>query len=273
MNINQFYTGPAQDILSTFPNNVIDMIMTSPPYDNIRNYNKALKDKQSTNTFSFPFEEIAKELFRVLKPGGVIVWIVGDAVINGSETGSSFRQALFFMSLGMKLHDTMIYEKNGSSFPARRDGNRYTQIFEYMFILSKGKPKTSNLICDKANKWAGYTNWGKGSFRDKDGVLKERKMKPVPEFSVRNNIWKFNTGKGFSTKDKIAFQHPAIFPEKLAQDHILSWSSKGDIVLDPFSGSGTTAKIAKLLEREYIGIDINAEYNEIAKQRISSTST
>lgn len=180
------------------------------------------------------------------------------------------RQVLYFMDLGMKLHDTMIYEKNGSSFPSRKDGNRYTQIFEYMFVLSKNtKPKTSHLICDKKNKWAGHTNWGNGTYRNKNGELQSRSMKPVPNFSVRNNIWKYNTGKGFSTKDKIAFQHPAIFPEQLVYDHLVSWSNENDLILDPFSGSGTTAKVCLMNNRNFIAIDICEEYNRIGENRIN----
>lgn len=242
-----------------FPVDYIDLTVTSPPYDSLRNY----------NGYSFQFEELAKELYRVTKKGGVVVWVVGDAVIEKSETGSSFKQALYFMSLGFKLHDTMIYEKNGTSFPARRDSNRYSQIFEYMFVLSKdGPPKTAHLICDKPNRWAGTTTFGKSSYRDKDGELKERVQKPVPDFSPRNNIWRYNTGKNYSTKDIEAFDHPAIFPEDLAKDHILSWSNEGDLILDPFSGSGTTVKMADILGRNSIGIDISDEYNSIAIKRL-----
>ena len=149
---------------------------------------------------------------------------------------------------------------------AKRNGNRYTQIFECMFIFSKDKPKTCNLICDKPNKWAGHTNWGKNTNRLKSGELKETTdIKPVPDFSPRNNIWKYNIGKGFNSSDKESHQHPAIFPEQLAEDHILSWSNEGDIVLDPFSGSGTTCKMAKKNKRNYIGIDISEEYCKLAE--------
>ena len=173
------------------------------------------------------------------------------------------------MDGGFKLHDTMIYEKNTSSFPARRTGKRYTQIFEYMFVFCKGKIKTGNLICDKPNKWAGWTNWGKNTQRGKDGKLKKTKdIKPVPEFSPRNNIWRYNVGKGFNSSDKESHSHPAIFPEKLAEDHILSWSNEGDVVLDPFVGSGTTCKMAKKNKRHYIGIDISEEYCNLARSII-----
>lgn len=181
---------------------------------------------------------------------GVLVWVVGDAVIKGSESCSNFKQALYLNSIGFNLHDTMIYEKNSASFPARRNGSRYTQIFEYMFVFSKGKPKTVNLICDKENKWAGH--------KDFSGKLKN----PVPDFSPRNNIWKYTT----SFNDKT--DHPAVFPEKLAKDHILTWTNVGDVVLDPFMGSGTTGKMSLLNDRDFIGMEIDESYFNQAKERI-----
>jgi DNA modification methylase len=258
MEINKVYQGNSAELMKQLPDNFIDLTITSPPYDNLRDY----------KGYSFDFETIAKELFRITKEGGVVVWVVGDAVIKGSETGSSFKQALFFINFGFRLHDTMIYEKNGSSFPSRRDGNRYTQIFEYMFVFSKGSPKSVSLICDKENRWVGYTSFGKLKIRDKNGNLKEREMKPVPEFSPRNNIWRYSTGKNYSTKDEVAFQHPAIFPEQLAKDHIISWSNKGDLVFDPFAGSGTTLKMAMLNDRNYLGFEISAEYCALINKRI-----
>jgi len=245
--------------------NMVDLCVTSPPYDDLRTYNDSSK-------WDFEvFKEVAQGLYRVMKVGGVIVWVVGDAVIKGSETGSSFRQALYFMDLGFKLHDTMIYEKNGTAFPARRDGNRYSQLFEYMFILSKdSKPKTANLICDKPNKWAGWQPWGKsgGTMRAKDGTLVQRQQKPTPKFSPRNNIWKYNTGKGYTTKDDFAFEHPAMYPELLAQDHIMTWSNENDLVLDPFMGAGTTAVISKDTNRNFIGFEIDESYYNVSQRRL-----
>ena len=261
--INTIIHGDSEKILSTFEPNCIDLTVTSPPYDDIRDYN-------GYNFNGTVLQNIIKELYRVTKPGGVVVWVVGDSTINGSESGSSFRQALKFMETGFKLHDTMIYEKNTSSFPARQTGNRYTQIFEYMFVFCKDKIKTAHLICDKPNKWAGHTNWGKNTNRLKNGELQETTdIKPVPEFSPRNNIWKYNVGKGFNSKDKESHEHPAIFPEQLAEDHILSWTNEADTVLDPFSGSGTTCKIAKKNNRKFIGIDISEEYCKLAEKIIA----
>lgn len=235
----------------------VDLTITSPLYDNLRKY----------NGYSFDFENVAKELYRITKQGGVIVWIVGDATIKGSETGTSFRQALYFKEIGFNLHDTMIYEKNSSAFPAARGSKRYTQIFEYMFVFSKGKIRNDiSLLCDKPNKWAGHTNWGNNTQYDKDGnLVQTNNFKTIPEFSMRNNIWRYSIG----FNDKTG--HPAVFPEQLAKDHILSWSNVGDIVFDPFMGSGTTAKMAMLNGRRFIGCEISQAYCDIIKDRLDNT--
>lgn len=238
----------------------IDLTITSPPYDNLREYK---------NGHSFDFEGIARELYRVTKQGGVCVWIVGDATINRSETGTSFRQALYFMECGFNLHDTMIYQKNMLSFP---DKTRYYQCFEYMFIFSKGKPKTTNLITDKKNSQ--YGSKVSGGYRDIDGSIKQKsgnkKHKTIKEYGVRTNIWKYEVGYNKSTKDKIAYKHPAIFPEDLVKDHMISWSNEGDIVMDIFSGSGTTHKVALENNRRFIGFEIAKEYCDIEKERLKS---
>lgn len=248
------------------PNNTIDLTVTSPPYDDIRSYNDKVKTKDGEK-YSFNFDGIVDELYRITKDGGVVVWVVGDQVKNGGETGNSFRQALSFISRGFLLYDTMIYMKNGAPFPEKR---RYSQVFEYMFVFSKGKPKTVNILKDKKNKWAGHSNFGKRVMRTKDGELKEMPKFEIAEYGNRYNVWNYSTGKNYSTKDTIAFNHPAIFPEELAEDHILTWSNEGDVVLDPMVGSGTTTKMALLNNRNYIGFDINKEYIDIANQRITN---
>ena len=255
--INQIICGNCAEIMKSWPDECIDLTVTSPPYDDLRDY----------EGYTFDFETIAKELYRITKPGGVVVWVVGDATIDGSETGTSFRQALYFKDVcGFKLHDTMIYAKNAVSFP---DTNRYYQVFEYMFVFSKGRPKTVNLIRDKRN-----LNFGRaisGADRKKDGTFKaRRKGKVIQKLGVRFNIWEYLTGKYHSTRDEIAFQHPAMFPEQLAADHIISWSNPGDIVLDPMCGSGTTCKMALKLGRRFIGIDIAEGYCEIARKRVEA---
>jgi DNA modification methylase len=266
--MNKIKLGDAVELLSKLEGDVIDLTVTSPPYDNLRTYNGKIKDEVTfEDGFSFPFVEMAKELFRVTKKGGVVVWVVNDQVKNGGETGSSFKQALKFMEIGFTLYDTMIYHKNGAPFP---ESGRYSQVFEYMFIFSKGKPKTINLLKDKPNRWAGHTNFGDPSKRQKDGDLKKVEKFTISEFGTRYNVWYINNGAGFSSKDSIAFEHPAIFPESLAEDHILSWSNEGDLVLDPMAGSGTTLKMAKLNNRNYYGIDINEEYVSLCNKRVES---
>ena len=265
--MNQVFHENCISGMNSLESNSIDLCVTSPPYDDLRTYN----DSSSWNFDTF--KDVASELYRVMKVGGVVVWVIGDATVKGSETGSSFRQVVHFMDLGFLLHDTMIYEKNGSPFPAKRTGNRYSQVFEYMFVFSKKtKPKTAHLLCDKPNRWAGYTHFGKGSIRKKDGSLVERNIKPIPEFSPRNNIWKYNTGKNYSSKDAEAFEHPAIFPEALAEDRILSLIDEKDTVLDPFMGSGTTAVCCVDTNRQYIGFEIDETYYDVCQRRLKRRS-
>lgn len=254
--INKIIQGDCLNVMEGFPDNCIDLTVTSPPYDNLRTY----------KGYTFNFEGIAKELYRVTKQGGVVVWVVGDATIKGNETGTSFRQALYFKEIGFNLHDTMIYEKSGV-IPSN---TRYCQMFEYMFVFSKGKPKSINLICDKKNNW-GNTKTGNIGQRQVDGEIIKRGIKNIKEYGMRYNIWRILNEGGFQNKDKLTIQHPATFPEQLANDHIISWSNKGgDIVLDPMCGSGTTCKMAKINGRKYIGIDISEEYCEIARNRIKA---
>lgn len=254
MNSCRIILGDCLEEMRKIPEESIDLTITSPPYDNLRTY----------NGYSFDFESIARELYRITKSGGVVVWVVGDSVVEGSETMSSFKQALFFNKIGFNLHDTMIYQKTGIPFPSK---TRYLQCFEYMFVLSKGKPKTINLLEDRPNATAGQTRKSR-KYRTKDGTFVKGSEKPIKEYGVRFNIWKYQTGQYKSTKDLEAFKHPAIFPEALAEDHILSWSDEGDTVLDCFMGSGTTGKMALLNKRKFIGIEISKEYCEIAKERI-----
>jgi site-specific DNA-methyltransferase (adenine-specific) len=237
------------------PDKCIDLTVTSPPYDNLRTY----------NGFSWDFEGVAKELYRITKDGGVVVWVVGDRVINGSETLIPFNQALYFKQIGFNIHDTMIYQKNAMPFPEQ---TRYIQCFEYMFVMSKGKPKSCNMI-KEPTRVANRIKNKKSCQRNKDGTTTPMKYETGKDERNKWNVWVYEVGYNKTTKDKEAFKHPAMFPEALARDHIISWSNKGDLVLDPFVGSGTTAKMALLNGRNYIGIDISEEYCEIARKRIA----
>ena len=252
----ELWQGDCLELMKNIPDGSVDLTVTSPPYDNLRKY----------NGFSWDFEGTAKELYRVAKDGGIVVWIVGDATVKGSETGTSFRQALYFMDCGFNLHDTMIYAKK-SVFAHDPRNRRYKQCFEYMFVFSKGKPKTYNEIKDKPNKNAGKKASGNKG-RNPNGTKRKGKSHTIGDFQARFNVWEYSTGYGCSTKDRVAFEHPAIFPEQLAKDHIISWSNEGDTVLDCFMGSGTTGKMAVLNNRKFIGIELDEGYFKIAKKRI-----
>lgn len=228
--------------------NSIDLTVTSPPYDNLRTcYNS-----------EFDVKLISQELFRILKQGAVVVWVVGDATVNGSETGTSFRQALTFMENGFNLHDTMIWKKSGMAFP---DSNRYYQIFEYMFVFSKGKPKTFNPLKDRINLSEGKIVHGMQRQPDSSFRIKPCKGNIIKKVGVRWNIWEISNGFRES-------KHPAPFPLRLAEDHIFSWSNPGDVVFDCFLGSGTTVIAAIRNDRQGIGIELSEEYCEIARKRI-----
>lgn len=252
--INKIIQGDCLDIMKTFEDNCVDLVVTSPPYDNLRNY----------NGYKFDFENIVRELFRVIKRGGVIVWVIGDATINGSETGTSFKQALFFKEVGFNLHDTMIFRKKNPVPQIYR--KRYSNEFEYMFVFSKGAVKTHNPImtnCLHAGLQLNGTTYKNYS---KNMQVRKKMAKPVKDKKIKGNVWEYVVGK--SKEDQEAKGHTAPFPCKLAEDHILSWSKKGDLVLDPMCGSGTMCKVAKKLGRNYIGIDISKEYCEIAQKRL-----
>lgn len=236
------------------PDNFIDLTVTSPPYDDLRTY----------NGYEFNFEEIANELYRVTKDGGVLVWIVGDKTKNGDETGTSFNQALYFKEIGFNLFDTMIYEKAGTGACGSRKA--YWQAFEYMFVFSKGKINTYNLIEDVKNQSFGQIKTN-SSRRKPNGEYKNETRKPSKEYSRRTNVWRYPVGVEAKRYPYLK-KHPAIFPEKLAEDHIISWSNEGDIVFDPMCGSGTVCKMAKLHKRNYIGVDISQEYVDLSNYRV-----
>ena len=266
MEKNNIKVGDAEIILGDcveemrkMDDNCVDLTVTSPPYDDLRTY-------EGSCEWNFDiFKEAAKELYRITKPGGVVVWVVGDSTIKGSESGTSFRQALFFKEIGFNLHDTMIWNKGSFAFPSK---NCYHQVFEYMFVLSKGTPKTMNFIMDRENKYLCVRG---ASGRKKDGTRNEGKVGVFNKYGKRFNIWNYSIGGGNSASDKIAFEHPAIFPEGLAKDHITTWTNEGDVVFDPFMGSATTGKMAILLGRKFIGIEKVEKYFDISRRRLEET--
>jgi DNA modification methylase len=249
--VAKLYHGDCLKIMKDFPDECIDLTVTSPPYDNLRVY----------KGYTFEFEPIAQELYRVTKQGGVVVWVVGDGTSNGSETGTSFRQALYFKDIcGFNIHDTMIYEKSGVNYPST---DKYYQSWEFMFVLSKGTPRSINLIKDRKNIWAGQKIHS--TQREPDGSLKPKSGtgRITKEYGVRFNIWRIPHNLPGRA------EHPATFPEALARDHILSWSNIGDTVMDCFLGSGTTGRMAVKYQRDFIGIEIAEEYFKIAERNIN----
>ena len=262
MTRSELFQGDCAVVRESFQEESIDLVVTSPPYGTVRDY----------DGFVYDFPTVADQLVRLLKPGGVIVWVEGDQVIDGSESGDSFRHALHSLGGGLRLHDTMIFDRHSVKFP---DKTRYHQCWEHMFIFSKGRPKTINLIRDHKKTWIEDRGINRKK-REKDGEMKPRgsfnSVSYEEEYGVRFNIWRYAVGKGGSASDPWAYDHPAIFPEKLARDHIRSWSDPGDVVLDPFMGSGTTGKMAKMNGRQFKGIEISAKYLAIAKKRIAGAN-
>jgi len=251
----QIYFGDCREILPTLEK--VDLVLTSPPYDNLRDY----------GGYSFDFNTISRMLYEKTTDGGVLVWVVGDATANGSETGTSFRHALRFMEVGFNLHDTMIWNKGSCRYP---ETNRYYPTFEFMFVMAKSPPKTFNAIQDRTNIYAGQRVARNRQMRSVDGAMhpnsayKNDKNRVIKDCGVRFNVWEIPVSACEGTKE-----HPATFPEALANDHIISWSNAGELILDPFLGSGTTAYCAKKLNRKCIGIEISEKYCEIAAKRCS----
>ena len=251
LELDKIHCGDNCDLMAKMPRESVDLVVTSPPYDDLRTY----------GGHSWDFFGVAWHLKRLLKPGGVIVWVVADATKDGSETGSSMEQALHFKRLGLNLHDTMIYQVAGTG--AKGSNLAYWQEWEYCFVLSNGRPRVVNRLADSVNVRAGAV-CTKGRLAA-DGSEKDSKVRTVKEFGVRGNVWRYQAGNNGDDNQG----HPAVFPFDLARDHISSWSNPGDVVLDPFSGSGTTAKAAKALGRRFIGLEVNPDYCEIAEQRLA----
>ena len=257
--VNQIICGECSEVMSKWPDECIDLTVTSPPYDNLRTY----------NGYVFPFKDIAQQLYRITKKGGVVVWVVSDATIDGSESGTSFKQALYFKEIGFNIHDTMIYHKNNP--PPVCGNNRYYSSFEYMFVFSKNNPVLNPILEVRRNKYNDKrTSRVRPVTRNEKGVFTSKNVLIRGDEVKLQNVWSYIVSGGASSTDKVAYQHPAIFPEQLANDHIISWSNEGDVILDPFIGSGTTAIAAIKTNRQFIGIDISQEYCELARKRINN---
>lgn len=255
--------GDCLERMKEIPDGSVDLTVTSPPYDNLRSYNG-----NNEQWGEHVWKAVLAELYRITKDGGVVVWVVCDATIKGSETGTSFKQALHAMECGFNLHDTMIYQKTGQG--AAGSNKAYWQNFEFMFIFSKGRLSTFNPINDRENVKPPSVGMETTTARRSQENRTIRRHIDRKTHGKRFNVWQYNTGLNLSTKDKEAFKHPAIFPEALAHDHIISWSNEGDTVFDPFMGSGTTGVACVNTNRRFIGIELDQGYFDIAKERIES---
>ena len=253
MDINKLYCIDNIEGMRQLPDNFVDLTITSPPYDGLKKY----------KGYSYDFEAVASEIFRVTKQGGICVWVIKDSSIKGSESLTSFKNAIFFRDLGFNLHDTMIYLKENPipQFKVKR----YTDCFEYMFVFSKGKPKTCNYLEEKTKNFGRVDNNYRGQQTSNQNQYVGKKIKIIKEKKIKTNAWIYSANNGIDR----TIDHPAQFPEKLAEDHILSWSNEEDLVFDPFVGSGTTAKMAKKNNRKYLGFDVSQEYIDIANERIN----
>ena len=257
MNNLSIICGDCRTVLKELPSESVQCCVTSPPYDNLRTY----------NGYSWDFEGTAREIYRVLCDGGVLCWNVGDSVVDGSETLTSFRQAIYFKDVcGFRVHDTMIYEKTNFGHPEHR---RYHQLFEYVFVLSKGEPRCFNPLKDKKNIWAGTGPFGVSTMRQSNGDQKPCKKNVISEYGMRGNVWRCKTAGQENVCTPI--EHPAVMPEGLCRDLILSWSNTGDTVLDPMAGSGTTGRVALELGRKAVLIELNADYAKLCEERCNVT--
>lgn len=259
--LDTVYNEDCRLTMARMPENFIDLTVTSPPYDQLRDY-----DKECGVEWNFEvFQDVARLLYRVTKVGGVVVWVVADGTVDRGETGTSFRQALYFKDVGFTLHDTMIFKKNGVRYFSK---NRYGQVFEYMFVFSKGVPKTFNGIKDVKKKKVKRKIYVTNRLVNGECVQLVKQVKNVSGYRLRSNIWEYNVGWTTSHTDKIAYDHPATFPEQLVADHIRTWSNENDVVYDCFAGSGTTGKMCILLNRRYVLSEVSKKYCEIIEKRL-----
>ncbi len=249
--MNMIYNANCIELMNSMPESLIDLVVTSPPYDDLRNY----------DWYVFPFEEIAQWLYKVLKKGGVIVWVVGDKVYKWNRSLTSFRQALYFQEIGFNVHDIMIYKKRNTPFMR---SNGYTNCYEFMYVFTKWSPRVFHPL--KTGTVRQGIEWM--PFNKKPDGINKKVPKELKAEKTLTNIWEYAVWLHWTTSDKKAFKHPAMFPERLAEDHILSWTNEGDLVFDPMCWAGTTCKMALKNNRNYIGCDISSEYVELAKERM-----
>lgn len=250
--MNRLHLGDCVAGMRTLPDGCIPLTVTSPPYDNLREY----------GGHTFDFGAVARELWRVTAPGGVLVWFTQDQTVGGGQTGTGCRQQLFLQDIGFRVYERIVMDRI-NPLPRTR---HYSGVLEIAVVLSKGRPRSVNLLCDKPNRQAGavYPTFCRSRSGRVDG-----RAKPIPRYGVRGVVWRYTVGGPHSTADLGDYAHPSVMPEAMAEDHIRSWSRPGDVVLDPFLGSGTTAKIALLNDRRYLGYEVHEPYFGIAHRRLA----
>ena len=275
LELNRIYNENCLDTMSRMPDNFIDLIVTSPPYDDMdENFNPIPKNgMRNYKGYTWDFKRIAEEMYRTLKEGGAVIWVVNDPVIKGSESLASSYQKIYFRRIGFRIHDAMIYRKVNPKPSVYNGSHRYEQAFEYIFVLSKGKPKTFNPIV-VGSTYAGVKNeWNNFRQQGIDELHGAWGGDTINDTKIVHNIFSYQIGWCHSYTDEIVKGQPAVMPEKLARDMILSWSNEDDLVYDPFMGSGTTAKMALINKRNFIGSELDAGYCDIANERIAEIST
>ena len=256
---NQIILADCVQGMKGLPSEIIPLTVTSPPYDDLRTYDGLAE---------WDFMNVARELYRITMPGGVVVWVVQEQIINGSESGESSRQRLAFANIGFRLHHTMVMARtSGYQFSHAR----YGRPLEDAFILSKGPPRYFCSIRDQKNKSAGQSR--NKTNRNPDGSFDRAGRWTTNPYGVRGPIWLYHTGKHHTAKEDYAFDHPALMPEQMAEDHIVSWSKVGDLIFDPFAGAGTTLKMAMLNHRRFLGFEINPKYVKLARRRLKKAET
>jgi site-specific DNA-methyltransferase (adenine-specific) len=248
--------------MATLPDNCIPLTVTSPPYDKLRRY--------GGQRWSFEtFEKVARQLFRLTMPGGVVLWVVQDGTVDGSLTGTSARQWLYFQQIGFDLNSVLILATRGW----RSQTSRYANQFHFGFVLSKGRPRAFHPIRDRINSTAGQRLRCSRRSASGEAVTTYNGDRRLGLHGYRANVWFYDVGGGKSTKDRYASRHEALMPEQMARDLIISWSRPGDLIFDPFCGAATTCKMALLSHRHYLGIEAHALYYRLALRRMRDAQT
>jgi hypothetical protein len=258
---NAILLGDALEILSRIPAGSIPLTLFSPPYDGIRDYGK---------NWSLDYKTLGRLLFGATCDGGVCAVVIGDGTKDFAKSLTTFRWAVDWVdNTGWRLFECCIYSRHGN--PGAWWTQRFRVDHEYILIFFKG----DRLRCfDKTALMIPSKHAGKvysGTDRLTNGGFKKIEPKAVNDLKCRGTIWGYATSNSEGNRTKL--EHPATFPDRLADDLIHCFSKPGDLVFDPMCGSGTTCVMAAKAKRDYLGIEINPEYHSIAMKRIQAEVT